>query len=329
MMMKNKNLLAFISVLGAGTAVLIGCQAGRPAAPLKYMSLSFSVPVTKELTASFLGTTSNELLYRVSGPDIPPVGGDSGAFSSPVSSGSLDFSIYVPASPNEVLSVQLNDANTHQALAIGATGLNVTGSSPVTGIALELGSVIRTCYTTFFPVNGATYGFATDNESSAGLITSGAGWDIACSSPASLTYDLIDAQTGSTNSIAFMGKGNLVDFAYVPTADRFSSNSSYSKNYVENLQAPAAPTPTPIPGGGVTIITSGGIAVFTNYNLEVGDIYCVNLATIPGGHAWLQVTNAGTSITGPTFCFRTNSTLPYYAYERTAPDTANACSTLW
>ena len=60
--------------------------------------------------------------------------------------------------------------------------------------------------------------------------------------------------------------------------------------------------------------------------LQSGDVYCVLLGT--GGHAWMQINNQGvTGTTGPSFRFRVNTNLPYYAYEQTTADKNVNCLT--
>ncbi len=307
-------------------AAFWGCQSARPLSPDHLVSLSFSVPLSNEVRAALLGAASNEILYKVEGGGAVAVEGGTGAFSTASISGSVLFTASVPALSGEVLSLQLNDAATHQALALGAARLDFGGSSPAT-VSVNLGSLIRDCSTTNLPLStGGTYGFAADALLS-GQITSGAGWDVAFS-PAGSTYDMLDAQTGFNASIAYMGNGNLVDFDYVPADSSFSSDS-YSSKY--NLLVP----PTPSHGGGSTpgSVINGKALTPGNYYLDVGDVYCLKLGSM-AGHAWVQVTSLGTQIvtggiTGPSFCFRVNSSLPYYAYEQSPADQngAGPCNT--
>ena len=93
-----------------------------------------------------------------------------------------------------------------------------------------------------------------------------------------------------------MGNGPLVNFAAAPTTESTVSSGA-SKS-------------------------SGGAAVTT---LQSGDVYCVQLSS--GGHAWMQINNPGTATNGPSFRFRVNTTLPYYAYEQTSADTSKVCLT--
>src|SRR5580692_7889770 len=118
------------SALGLGLALAVlathwGCQ-GKPSptspvAPFKGYSLSFSVPMTKELQASLLGVPNNEVYYSVTGPDMAPVTGTTGSVATTLlNAGSFDFSIAVPQGPSRLMSFQMNDASDHRALAVGA-----------------------------------------------------------------------------------------------------------------------------------------------------------------------------------------------------------------
>ncbi|HEY5039703.1 MAG TPA: hypothetical protein VIJ93_11575, partial [bacterium] len=119
------------------------------------------------------------------------------------------------------------------------------------------------------------------------------------SAGSSTPLTLLDAQgvAAPLNTIAYLGNGNFVDFDYVPSASAFHSSSDLAKG---------AP-------------------------VSIGDIFCLSLGSIPGGHAWIQVTNLGngTFYVGPQFRYRVNGLLPYYAYDRTLADVGNGCSTIW
>jgi hypothetical protein len=263
--------------------------------------LTVSVPIPAALRASFLGTNQNELLYRVDGPNHALLqDGTIGSFSSPVSSGTKNFSLEVPAADNMVLSLQLNDAATHSVLAVGAVVLNLV-TAPPDQLIVDLGSVTRTCYTLnvpggFFP-GPESYNFVADNLVTVG----GPGYDFRFnySAGSSVPLTISDAQgtLAPANTVAYLGNGELVDFDYVPSISSFQSDSSLAKG---------AP-------------------------VSINDVFCLSLGTIPGGHAWFQVTNLGngTLYQGPQFRYRVNDLVPYFAYERTATDVASACSTLW
>jgi len=202
----------------------------------------------------------------------------------------------VPIGNGSVLSVQLNDANAvpEAPLAIGAISLD---ASVVTAgiLVLELGSIQRNCYYTNYFSYQWGYNFTTDTM---GVTTSG---DMACyvSPGVNVPATFMDPNfVTPANSIAFMGNGDWVDFAYVPPATSFHSNSFLAK---------------------------GGAS------LSIGDIFCIRMISTPGAHAWIKVTDPGNGqmYQGAFFKFRMNSTVPYYAYERTAPDIASACASMW
>ncbi len=307
--MKARNLTTVAVFLGTVGAFIWGCQsANRPMTPFSNVALSVSIPPTNEVRGSLLGAASNELLYRVDGPGhVAYAQGAVGPFSTSASSGSIDFSANVPALDSLVLSVQLNDASSHQPLAIGAAGLNMV-SAPVTDVVLEMGSVTRNCYSINMSggdITNEIYTFSTDN-----LLNNspGANGDFTTNfsagffSPLTIIGSTPVAALPVTNaSVAYLGNGDFVDYDYIPPVSAFKTDSSLAKG------APVA----------------------------VNDIFCLELlsmpATVGGGHAWIQVTNLGngTLYVGPTFRFRLNSTLPYFGYERTAPDTANTCNTSW
>jgi hypothetical protein len=185
----------------------------------------------------------------------------------------------------------------------------------VSGIVLEMGSVTRNCYYTTTNssaitsvYSGMTYDFANDillNSLSAGAST-----DFiirytscnGCNAPGNYFYFQNSNANGlPVSTISYLGKGNLVDYDFVPPSSTFYADSTVAKG-----------GPNPI--------------------FEAGDIYCLGLSSIPGGHAWIQITNPGdinTSAYGPSFIFRTNSSVPYFAYDRTLADLANTCSTTY
>src|SRR5581483_1017228 len=225
-----------------------------------------------------------------------------GPFSTAANYGSEDFTVDIPAADNLVLSVQLNDASTHQPLVVGAVGMNLL-SLPVSNIVVEMGSVARTCYT--LNVSGGSFGgegytFSTDTLYTNSPLT-GPTYDfnLNYSAGSSNPVTIADSQgvLAPLRTVAYLGNGNLVDYDYLPSASAFQINSDLAKG-------------SPV---------------------SIGDIFCLSLGSIPGAHAWIQVTNLGNGINyvGPQFRYRVTSLLPYYGYEQTGADIANACSTMW
>jgi hypothetical protein len=316
--MRFQRFVPFAYVLGICFCFFWGCQGNKPLSPSRPISLSVFIPPTQELKSSLLGSSSNELLYRVDGPGMAPVTGTVGPLSITSSYGSIDFSVGFPGGIGRVLSLQLNDASTHQPLAIGAYGV-VVGSSAVTDVVVEMGSVTRNCYFTnpggtFANYAGLySYSFNTDTAPFGGAVP-GPGLDISFPIDPNDNIYMADGQASVTNivgvgpvttalnvnSIAYLGKGNLVDHDLVPPDFQFFSDSRLAK----------------------------GSAVTTT--LEQDDIYCVKTGSIPGGHAWVQIVSPGTyGGNAPSFRFRTNGTFPYYAYDPTSADAGVSCISSW
>jgi len=323
-----------------GLFFIWGCQGNRPMGPARFATLSVSIPITKQISGTLLGASSDELLYQITGPNMSPVNGSLGPFPSATLSGSIDFSINVQTGPSRVLAIQLNDATTHQPLAIGAVGMDI-GNQPLANSVVELGSVIRNCYfvngSTFFSGNQGQFTYGFDSDNAVGGSTAGAGFDISVQQVtlgSTTGFCLVDASGNYSNSIAYMGGSDLVNYAYVPDQSNFSYYSYDSKQYVGSLAPPSASTGTagnPTPQSTVIIIR-GGVFTPDQTILQAGDVYCIETASIPGGHAWLQVTDPGTpGVSGPSFRFRVNKTLPYYAFDSTSIDISSlgVCNPNW
>jgi len=292
---------------------VIGCSKS-PLAPARAMALNISIPMTNDLRAEFLGNSYNSLYYRVDGAGgVSLLEGTTGPFSAPASTGSIDLDVALPPGA-ELLSLQLNTYYPgvgsagpppiiQSPLAVGALALDSLGAGTANAV-VEMGSVTRNCYYVNYPSSYAyySYGFNNDNFSPASVV--GPSYDIQVDyfGNSVLSFFLADASGNTLNSIAYMGNGNLVDHDGVPDPSRFSSAS--------------------------TICKTAALGATTN-SIEAGDVYCIKLNTIPGGFAWIQTLTAGAFPTCPTFIFRVNKSLPYYAYDQTAPDLANSCSTSW
>ena len=264
-----------------------------PAVPAKGFSLSFSIPVTKDIKASLLGVASNEVYYNVTGPNMSPVTGVAGPFSTAADSGEVDFSISVPQGSARLMSFQLNNAANHQALALGAVQSDI--SAGVSDIWVTMGSVIRNCYVVDTSIYGGAAFFTFQSDS------------LSPSPPGDLASGTVAGGFALTaqgsNGIAYLGNGPLVGFDSVPAT--FLSTSSASKQ------------------------AAGGSPSY----LQAGDVYCVSLgAAGANGHAWIQIVNPNQPFglippgpTGPLFCYRVNTSLPYYAYDPTTVDTNGTC----
>ena|SRR5579872_80077 len=297
----------FFLFFGAALALSIwngGCQGAKPVSPSRVIALNVSIPPTNELRSSLLFAGSNELMYKVEGPGMTALKQTLGPFATASNSGAIDFSVDIPTGGKRLLSLQLNDGGTHQPLAIGAAEIDFANSFPATDIVVDMGSVTRNCYFLNDVTSYANYTYGFNSDTLTGSPVTGSTYDIqvdyqACTCGA-YTWYLLDASgtTPTPNSIAYMGKGNFVDYDYVPVASSFSASSTVTK-------------------------TSPNF-------VETNDIYCIKLNTIPGGYAWMQITTPGGPFpTCPTFIFRVNKIHPYYAYDRTAADINNTCSTSW
>ena len=294
-------------IFGTALAISIwssGCQGTKPVSPLRVISLNVSIPPTNELRSSLLNSGSNELMYKVEGIGVTPISATLGPFATASSSGAIDFSVNIPGGGKRLLSLQVNDGGTHKPLAIGAAELDLTNNFPTTDVMVELGSVTRNCYYLNETASYAYYTYGFNGDVLTGSPVTGSSYDIqvdyqSCTCGA-YTWYLLDASgnTPTPNSIAYMGNGNFLDYDYVPAASQFSAASTLTK-------------------------------IAPNF-VEANDVYCIKLNTIPGGYAWMQITTPGGPFpTCPTFIYRVNKTLPYYAYDRTAADVAATCSGTW
>jgi len=284
------NRLIVLSLLLA----LTGCRnsTNAPVAPIHGMNLTISLP-TSSASGSLLGASSNEVLYQVTGPGMQPESGTIGPFSTSGNSGSVTFSLVVPQGPSRLMAFELTDASSRQPLALGAVEMDIN-SSPANPVTVEMGSVARDCYNISAGLLnlGNYFTFETDALASAVTVLSPTGYDV----------DFLPVLTGfqmnalGAGTVAYLGNGDLVDFAMAPSGGYVASSGAAK-------YAAGAP---------VTL-------------LQAGDIYCVKLSG--GGHAWVQITNPGSILVGPSFRFRVNTTLPYYAYEQTTIDQSGNCPT--
>jgi len=322
-----------LTVAGVFLAVLIGvvaCNGPRPLAPSQNVSLGVSVAPSQEVKASLLGTTSNTLLWNVRGTAQSGLHGQVGPFSSSSATGNVNFSVDIPAGGTRVISVQLNDANTNQPLAVGAIKVDMSNPTANMAVTLVLGSVQRQCYVLN---NAATFSNSYDLYKHVDSYYSLS--DLTVLTGNYPNFELVDwnlaylyygsGYSGNiNNTVAYLGNGNLSDYDYVPSDDQFFSDSESSKNNVLN---PSSSKPTPI----VTqsrIRRTSKLMTGPNLDLEAGDIYCIKLYSLPGAYAWVQVTDPGdyNNSVGPSFRFRI-STDPFFSYYQTYADQTQTCST--
>jgi hypothetical protein len=287
---KSQKLWA--ALLGLG--LLTGCHkpADAPVTPLQGTNLTINMPVTS-VNGSLLGAPVNEVFYQITGPAMQPVEGVVGPLDIPANSGEISFTIPVPLGDSRLLAFQLNDASNQQPLAVGAVEMDFT-SQPTGPIVVEMGSVARDCYNinTSLYNAGSYFTFESDTLNN------------AANGPVSADAEFLPVTVGSTvgfqmnalgvNTVAYLGNGNLVQFAAAPS-------SGYLASSVAAKQAA---------GASVTLF-------------QAGDVCCVKFGG--GGHAWVQVINPGSANSGPSFRFRVNTTVPYYAYEQTTIDKSGNC----
>ena len=190
-----------------------GCQkTSAPVAPGRPTDLTVSLPVPPAQRAFLLGAASNEILYNLAAPGSTPVTGKVGPFSTSGVSGTIDFTLapsIVP--PNSVLAIQLNDAANGSPMAVGASALGFSGSGG--NVSVEMGSVVRACYyVSNIPPGGGSYSFDTNTVN--GPVTD---ISVTVSGPGFLFQ--------SPLGLAFMGNGDLVNFASLPSTFTASSTT--------------------------------------------------------------------------------------------------------
>lgn len=307
-----KRFLSFSLVLLVPLGFFIGCNSGKlPVAPsMGSVRMNVSIPVNPG--SKLLGSVSNEIYYSVSGTGSP-VTGVVGPIASAGVTGTISFSITLPSTAYNFLALQLNDAPTHQPLAIGASPLSFSNSS--SNLTVEMGALNLNCYSeeAFQAGDGLNF----ENHDMFAIVTPQPtpAVDTVVNSDGT-DYEFDDP--GTNNSIAYMGNGDLVRYANVPPATAFASSSSIAK------QASSGGITTSVLKAKLAHLVSGKYT--STSPMEAGDVYCVKLAV--AGYAWVIVTNPGnlSANVGPNFSFRVNTTVPYYAFERTQADTNGLCS---
>ncbi|HUO57462.1 MAG TPA: hypothetical protein VMV05_04725, partial [bacterium] len=219
-----------LPLIGLGLAA--GCGV-TPMAPGRGVSLAVTLQRLNSISPALLGASQNEIYFHLDGAGAPSGHWAYGPFSAPVSTGSVTITIRIPAGSNaSVLSLQLNNASTHQPLALGATQFNY-GS----GVVVDMGSVTRNCYYTdasnplLNSGKGSVYIFSSDTLV-AGSPTLGSS-DIAFNFGSPNQFFMEEAANAAgpvANSIAYMGQGDMVDHDGVPPASAFYPYSYQSKS---------------------------------------------------------------------------------------------------
>src|SRR5579872_2015552 len=314
--MKNRKFLIGIAsaMVGLAGLSLFGCQGKNSAlSPVKLKVAAMKVKIPgKSIRSALINNATgnqNELIYRLDSFWFDPIEATIGPFSTPATGGEYDFDVDMPIEDDIVLSIQLNDATTHQPLAVGATGIDLV-DFPTADVEVDMGSVTRNCYyTQSFPMpNGGSYNFATDALGNTVPATAGLADIQILPVQLGAPVTIQDAQYSPPGyTIAYLGNGNLVDFDYVPDGSYF---------YPDSYSAEGGP-------------------------LQVGDVFCIALSSIPPlatgfndyAYAWIQITDPGGSanLNGPSFIFRTCSYEYFYQYEQTPIDinSGGVCNLGW
>lgn len=241
MIVNDKRSMLAAAIISLGLLVVWGCEGQKPLGPAKPISVSVAIPVNDSLKASLLGSTTNEVVYVVGKNGTTLLKGSTGTFASSSVTGSVNFTFQVPSGADEILSVQLNDGTTHLPLAVGAMPLGLSEGGTEANVSIELGSVNRNCYYLRNSVGINDYGVGFDAQ----FINTNS--MIPASSYASnldvvLGYDtgyggnyIVDAGASPlgvpdySNSIAYLGNGDLIDFDYVPPTTNFYYTSWTAK----------------------------------------------------------------------------------------------------
>jgi hypothetical protein len=299
----KRRLLTAVLLAGVG-AILAGCEAARPVAPALVATTDLEIPINESIGAALLSSESTEILYAVRDKGGLKKKGKIGPFKGEANpTGSLNLSFQVAVGPEAVLSLQVNDADTREPLALGATYLSLFGGggrvSPngITANAvqyggrksvfMDLGSLVGSCSSFPYIYSGNYISFSTGQYYYYALGQD----DVYLNS----YYDanewkgeFLEAFPAGADHIAYLGNGDMVDFAFVPADFGFHSDSRDAKQ-----------------------------AAGADPYLAEGDVYCVKLNYI-SGHAWVQVgdidDNDGIRT---TLRYRANTSLPFYAWEQT------------
>jgi hypothetical protein len=289
--MKSKSLTVALAMAIIPLALFWGCNKGsQPLSPANSSALNI---LLSSVGRPLLLASQNSLLYVVSGSGVPSVTGILGPISASSLSSGYSFSLSLSSNKYNLISLELENAAGLEAMDIGAVTLLGSGSIPVT-----LGPLNKVYYSVSSLFTGYGYGFESNALTFVGAntATTVSGIDVVSNLTSnSLGYEL-DNPALTNDTVAYMGNSNFVNYLTVPPISSFNSSSSLSKKSIL--------------GGGIL-------------PLAVGDVYCIKMKA--GGYAWLQITDAGVvGISGPSFVFRVNTTLPYCGYEQTTADLAGS-----
>jgi hypothetical protein len=288
--MKPKRFIVATATMALMLVLAWGCQNAKPVGPMKYISMKASVSTKGLVKASYTELPFDTLLvlYRVTGPSMNPVSGsltissseprdvarEATVKASGIFPDTVNFSIDVPAGPSRVLAVEVKGSPTYMTqgvvydptmdvLGIGAVKFDVDPGTQVVNVPVTIGEMCWydiQCWESYYFCSGDFY-FPFSN-------------------------------------VAYMGKTDLVNCAYVPDLNAFTSCSDSAKNYFYTGEKPEKK---------LTTTKAEGPYI----GLEAGDAYC--LTDYYGGHYWLQVVDRGEGCL--SFIWRYNTTQPYYGYQ--------------
>ncbi len=256
-------------------------------------SLKFTAVVSSELKAKLLGSSANQILYRITGPSISPVSGSTTPFGTAGNSGEISFSISAPQGEGELLAFEITSALDNQPLAVGAVQADVEPG--VSDLSVTMGTLVSPCYTVdTSSLGGNAYVNFQQDVVEAGAPT-GVAADLKVSAvpSGSVTYYTFTPQNG--NVMKFMGSKDIVNYAAIPET-------------------------FPLTGA------SGHLAAGDVYCLQIP-------STVVSAHdyVWIRVINPNQTFgpnapvtQGPLFSFRV-SNLPYFGYYQTTADLASNC----
>jgi len=293
------NIRKSLVLLTAGfLTLLVGCYPGqKPMGPALTAGLQVSVKVPSELRALSLGNvTTNEILYRVIGPGgSRRLSGSTGPFTTAGVDGAVTLNLMVPVGEGQVLALQLNDASNNEPLAVGAASFDLDADGQMPPLTVDLGSVRQ---------NGPYD--ASNNTFISGCAYIGYGYSMYFNYGVTYIYDftvdpvagndfeincVFNTNTSTDQNIAYLGQGELVDFAYVPDDSHFFANSGDAKAAAGN----------------------------STRAIQVGDVYCFKSFAVTGGFIWIKYYGSGVySVDDPKFIYRINgSGTPYPVYDNT------------
>jgi DNA-binding beta-propeller fold protein YncE len=259
-------------------------------------SLKFTAVVSNEVKAKLLGSSANQILYRITGPSISPVSGSTTPFGTAGDSGEVSFAISAPQGEGELLAFEITSALDNEPLAVGAVQADVEPG--VSDLSVTMGTLVSPCHT----VDTSSFGGNAYINFQQDVVDAGAPTGVAADlkisavPSGSVTHYTFTPQNG--NVMKFMGNKDIVNYAAIPgTFPLSGASANLAAGDVYCLQIPSTVTgPGPV-----------------------------------HDYVWIHVINPNQSFgpnapvtQGPLFSFRV-SNLPYFGYYQTTADLASNC----